>query len=92
MIERNTKISTKSNRIAGASTGVIFNKEQMNTKAHVKIVKTCLRPIMTYACEKKLEKNSNIIQTSFETAEMQILRNITCYPTRILWGIRVVRR
>ncbi|XP_044753795.1 uncharacterized protein LOC123313132 [Coccinella septempunctata] len=70
----------KASRISGALRDIIWNNAFMNKKAKVRIYKTCVRPVLTYAIETRADnkKTKNIIRTT----EVKILRNISGYTLR----------
>ncbi|XP_045465000.1 uncharacterized protein LOC123674152 [Harmonia axyridis] len=72
--------ANKASRISGALRDIIWSNTFMNKKAKVRIYKTCVRPVLTYATETRADnqKTKNIIRTT----EMKILRNISGYTLR----------
>ncbi|XP_055390221.1 uncharacterized protein LOC129619146 [Condylostylus longicornis] len=64
----------KAARVSGCLKDIIWKNKYMNPTSKVKIYKTCVRPIMTYAAETTSETCRT--KTNKRTAEMAILRNI----------------
>ncbi|XP_050457558.1 uncharacterized protein LOC126854663 [Cataglyphis hispanica] len=70
----------KAARISGYLKEIIWRNKHMKREAKVKIYKTCVRPIMTYAAETRadIRKTKSMVRTT----EMRTLRAIAGYTLR----------
>ncbi|XP_050459519.1 uncharacterized protein LOC126855693 [Cataglyphis hispanica] len=70
----------KAARISGCLKEIIWRNKHMKREAKVKIYKTCVRPIMTYAAEIRadIRKTKSMVRTT----EMRTLRAIAGYTLR----------
>ncbi|XP_050447499.1 uncharacterized protein LOC126849579 [Cataglyphis hispanica] len=70
----------KAARISGCLKEIIWRNKHMKREAKVKIYKTCVRPIMTYAAETRadIRKTKSMVRTT----EMRTLRAIAGYTLR----------
>lgn len=74
--DRKTEVlqqSKKAARMAGCLRDLVWNNKYMKREGKVRIYKTCIRPILTYAAETRADtaKTKSIARTT----EMRILRN-----------------
>lgn len=67
--------TTKASIISRYLRDIIWKNKYMNIKSKMRIYKTCIRPIMTYAAETRAETTPT--KRILRTAEMRTLRNIT---------------
>ena len=65
----------RSLRIAGALRTTIWQNRYMSTQSKIRIYKTCVRPIMTYAAETRADTAET--KRMLRTNEMKVLRTIT---------------
>lgn len=61
--------------VSGCLRDVIWRNKEMSTNSKVRIYKSCVRPIMTYAAETRAESSKT--KRLMRTTEMKILRSIT---------------
>lgn len=64
----------KAVRISGYLRDIIWRNKYMTAESKIRIYKTCVRPIMTYAAETRAETSAT--KRKMRTAEMKILRTI----------------
>lgn len=69
--------TTKASMISGYLRDLIWRNKYMSTRSKVRIYKTCVRPVLTYAVETRAE--NTITKRLLRTAEMRILRSIAGY-------------
>ena len=65
----------KAAAVSGCLREPIWKNKYMNTQSKVRIYKTCVRPIMTYAIETRAD--SVRTKSLLRTSEMKVLRNIS---------------
>lgn len=65
----------KSARVAGALNSLIWRNQFMTSQCKVRVYKTCVRPIMTYAVETRADTSET--KRMMRTNEMRTLRAIT---------------
>lgn len=66
--------TNKSSQISGFLKDVIWRNKNMNIGSKVRIYKTCIRPILTYAAETRADTSKT--KRIMRTTEMKILRRI----------------
>ncbi|XP_072764658.1 uncharacterized protein [Anoplolepis gracilipes] len=69
-----TQTNNKAARIAGCLRDIIWRNKYMTTKSKIRIYKTCIRPVLTYAAETRAETSKT--KRMMRTTEMRILRTI----------------
>lgn len=69
--------TTKASQISGYLRDIIWRNKYMSTRSKVRIYKTCVRPVMTYAIETRAE--NTITKRLLRTTEMRTLRSIAGY-------------
>lgn len=69
--------TTKASLISGFLRDIIWRNKHMSTRSKVRIYKTCVRPIMTYAIETRAENTTT--KRLLRSTEMRTLRSITGY-------------
>jgi hypothetical protein len=75
-LKQGVRIQTmKATRISGCLNNLIRRNKHMSTEYKVRIYKTNVRPVLTYASETRAE-NSLYPATSLRTAETKIIRTI----------------
>lgn len=72
--------TTKAALISGYLRDIIWRNKYMSIESKVRIYKTCVRPVMTYAVETRAENSTTKRIT--RTAEMRVLRSIAGYTLR----------
>ncbi|KAL6421250.1 hypothetical protein ACFW04_013665 [Cataglyphis niger] len=69
-----SKNAGKQSRIADYFSDIVWRNKYMSTKNKIRIYKTCIRPILTYAAETRVETSRT--KKMMRTTEMRILRAI----------------
>lgn len=77
LIEEVKEQATKASIISGFLKDIIWRNKNMNVESKIRIYKTCVRPILTYATETRAETKRT--QQMMTTVEMRILRSISGY-------------
>lgn len=72
--------TNKAARISGCLRQLVWQNKTMSTEAKVKIYKTCVRPVMTYAADTRAD--NSVTKRYVRSTEMRILRNITGHTLR----------
>lgn len=67
--------TTKASVISGCLRDIIWRNKYMSNKSKVRIYKTCVRPIMTYAIETRAENTTT--KRLLRTTEMRTLRSMS---------------
>ncbi|XP_029174771.1 uncharacterized protein LOC114943358 [Nylanderia fulva] len=66
--------TNKAARIAGYLRGIVWRNKYMSTKSKIRIYKTCIKLVLTYAAETRTETSGT--KRMMRTMEMRILRTI----------------
>jgi hypothetical protein len=62
---------SKATRISGCLREIIWHNAYMSTESKIRIYKTCMRPILTYAAETRAETSKT--KQLLRSAEMRVL-------------------